>query len=198
MQAAPASTTMIPAGYLYKRIAARPGWLAGAPQINDIYSVSGCVSENFSDYIAHWKHNGHWMFDDPAIMRAVALVDGIPLRSMTLCYYEVYVQEFDQTTRKWTALQLKSSALVCPPKTKTLCGFDVATFSQGNCPECSPLSCNSLAAKIATNSHCLFETFADARAALDDGVFDHSEPGPFRIFAVYKVEAAEHETPQNV
>ena len=30
--------------------------------VADVYSVSGCISENFADYIEYWKHNGHWLF----------------------------------------------------------------------------------------------------------------------------------------
>jgi hypothetical protein len=56
-------------------------------------------------------------------------------------------------------------------------------------PECSPLSCNSLATGIVVNRHCLFDSFEQAVRALEAGAFDNSEPGPFRIFAVYKIES---------
>jgi hypothetical protein len=74
------------------------------------------------------------------------------------------------------------------PSKKTLEGFDVVTFYAGNSPECSPLSCNGLADTIPTNQHCLIESFEDAKAALDGGEFNNSEPGPYRIFAVYSVD----------
>ncbi len=41
---------MIPIGYMYKRILLRPGWLE-APQVEDVYSVSDCLSEPFADYV---------------------------------------------------------------------------------------------------------------------------------------------------
>jgi hypothetical protein len=66
-----------------------------------------------------------------------------------------------------------------------LAGYDVATFAAGTSPECSPLSCNGLAAELAANRHCLFESLEQAKQSLETGKFDHSEPGPFRIFAVY-------------
>jgi len=66
-------------------------------------------------------------------------------------------------------------------------GFDVVSFSQQNSPECSPLSCNALAQSTPVNRHCLLATFEDAVTALEAGRFDNSEPGPFRIFAVYSV-----------
>jgi hypothetical protein len=74
-----------------------------------------------------------------------------------------------------------------PSKAKVV-GHDVATFSVRNIPECSPLSRNSLATEIAVNRHCLFDTLDQAVEALEAGKFDDSEPGPFRVFAVYQVE----------
>ena len=50
-------------------------------------------------------------------------------------------------------------------------------------PGCSPLSCNGLAAGVTVNRHCLFESFEQAKRSLE--AFNHSEPGPFRIFAVH-------------
>jgi hypothetical protein len=189
MSAAPESTAMRPAGYLYKQVAVRPGWLTAAPEVIEIYSVSGCISENFADYVSHWKHNSHWLFDDPAVMDGIARDEGADLKPMTLFYYEVFGQEFHETARAWNALQMEAPAQVRSPAKKTFHGFDVVAFSHNNAPECSPLSCNALAAKVAINAHCLFKTLAEAQAALESGVFDGSEPGPFRIFAVYTVAA---------
>jgi len=55
-------------------------------------------------------------------------------------------------------------------------------------PECSPLSCNSLAESIRTNSHCLFDTFEEARTAVNSGQFNKCEPGALRILAVFSVD----------
>ena len=53
---------MTPVGYMAKHIASRPDWLK-ANEVEDIYSVSNCVSDDFADYINFWKHNGYWFFD---------------------------------------------------------------------------------------------------------------------------------------
>jgi hypothetical protein len=45
---------MIPAGYLAKRVSVKPDWLEVSP-VTDIYSVSGCVSEDFADYVKYWN-----------------------------------------------------------------------------------------------------------------------------------------------
>jgi Tn3 transposase DDE domain len=56
---------------------------------------------------------------------------------------------------------------IVPPSLKRLEGFDVITFFAGNSPECSPLSCNSLAEELPTNHHCLFATFDEAEKHLN-------------------------------
>ena len=75
-----------------------------------------------------------------------------------------------------------------PPAKRHLEGFDVVSFYARNAPEHSPLSCNSIAEELPTNSHCLFESFDAAVANLNRGVFKTAEPGPYRIFSVYSIE----------
>src|SRR5581483_7859188 len=176
---------LIPAGYMAKRIAASPGSLG--PCVADIYSASSCVSEEFADYIQYWKHNGYWLFDSPEIIRALASEHSIALEGMHLFYYEVYPLQFDG--EQWVRFSPEPSfpTDVQVPPTKQLEGFDVVTFFAGNSHECSPLSCNSLAKDLPTNSHCLFESFETAKESLDTGRFTNCEPGPYRIFAVHSV-----------
>ena len=50
---------MIPVGYMAKRVCKKPDWLK-APQVTDIFSVSGHVSKDFADYVDYWKHNGYF------------------------------------------------------------------------------------------------------------------------------------------
>jgi hypothetical protein len=183
------STAMIAAGYLYKLVARRPDWLSGAPHVQRIQSVSECISANFADYIAHWKHNGYWLFDSPDTMHDIARESGIDIGPMTLFYYEVFCQEFDEVSKAWSVFAADGPVHVVVPVNPVLLGFDVVCFSQRNTPECSPLSCNQLCEKVTVNAGCLFSTFDAAKGALEAGVFDHSEPGPFRVFAVYTVAA---------
>jgi hypothetical protein len=180
---------MLPAGYLAKRVLKRPEWL-DAQNVSDIYSVSGCMSEVFADYVEHWRHNGFWLFDAPEIIRDVARKESIDLTGTSLFYYEVYEKEFDGAT--WISYAPDSSfeTSVMVPIDKRLEGFDVVTFSNRNLPECSPLSCNHLAQEHPTNPHCLFSSFDDAETSLINGAFKGSEPGPYRIFSVYSVEWA--------
>ncbi|HVP41958.1 MAG TPA: hypothetical protein VMS96_00920 [Terriglobales bacterium] len=172
-----------------KRVRKKPAWLP-APHVIDIYSVSNCQSEDFADYIPYWKHNGYWFFDSPEIIKSIATEHSIPLEGTSLFYYEVYEMEFDGES--WQAFSQEVSLptnVVSPPK-KRLEGFDVVTFSARTSPECSGLSCNSLARDLHTNTHCLFDCFDDAKMHVGNGAFNESEPGPYRIFAVYSVDWA--------
>jgi hypothetical protein len=178
--------TMIPAGYMYKTVARRPEWL-GAKSVLEIYSVSSCVSEDFCDFTDYWKHNGYWFFNSPSVMQEIAVEVGVDVALCKLFYYQVYEFEFDQTTKTWKDFAPEASFAtdVVVPDKMALQGFDVATFLCGNSPECSPLSCNSLATEIPVNRFCLFDTFDEAKTSIDVGRFGNSERGPLRIFAVY-------------
>lgn len=176
---------MIPAGYLAKKVALRDDWLA-APAVEDIYSFSGCMSENFADYIPHWKHNGYWLFNSVADVQSLARELAIDLSDCRLFYYELFELELDEETMKWQPFEPEPfGTAVVPPADWRLEGYDVVSFIPSCSPGCSPLSCNRLAAAIPTNRHCLLETLDEARQLLEAGAFANAEPGPFRIFAVY-------------
>jgi hypothetical protein len=179
---------MIPAGYMAKRVAVRPDWL-DVGRVVDIYSVSGCVSPDFADWVSDWRHNGYWLFDSPEIIESVAEHHAVDLTGTALFYYEAHPQQFDENQHRWLPVVSEPSftTQVVPPLARTLEGYDVVTFSAGTRAECSPLSCSRLAAEIETNAHCLLPTLERGRALLEAGRFGQSEPGPFRILAVYSV-----------
>jgi hypothetical protein len=178
---------MIPVGYMAKRVGRKPVWLE-ADQVVDIYSVSSCVSEDFADYIHYWKHNGYWFFDSPEIIKNLAKENSIQLEGTSLFYYEVHEMEFDGESWHPFAPEPSFPTSIVSPSRKQLEGFDVVTFNARSSPECSPLSCNSLARGLRTNAHCLFACFDEAETNIKNGVFIHSEPGPCRIFSVYSVD----------
>ena len=182
---------MVPAGFMAKKVCDTPDWLKN-DSVADIYSVSSCVSEAFCDYIKHWRHNGYWLFDSPAIIRELAAAQGIDLSTLKLFYYEVYEEQFDEEHRAWERFEPEASfetAVRVPPE-RQLEGFDVVTFYARTSPECSPLSCNHMAESIHVNRHCLLSSFDEAKAFLDSGAFENCEHGPYRIFAVYSCPAA--------
>jgi hypothetical protein len=178
---------MIPVGYMAKRVHLKPDWLQ-APQVVDIYSVSNCQSEDFADYIPYWKHNGYWFFDSPEIIKSVAREHSIQLVGTSLFYYEVHEMEFDGESWHPFSPEPSFPTHVVPRPNKHLEGFDVVNFTARNSPECSGLSCNSLAKDLHTNAHCLFTSFSEAEMNVSEGAFNKSEPGPYRIFSVYSVD----------
>jgi len=178
---------MIPIGYMAKRVQKRPDWLK-ANHVIDIFSVSGCVSDDFADYINYWKHNGYWLFDSPEIISGIAKENLIHMDGTSLFYYEAYEMEFDGENWGPFAADLSFPTNVLPPFNKRLEGFDVVNFTVRTSPECSPLSCNRLAGELRTNAHCLFDSFDEAKMHVSSGAFNKSEPAPYRIFSVYSVE----------
>jgi len=180
---------MIPAGYMAKHVVARPDWIK-SERVNDVYSVSNCVSHDFADYINYWKHNGYWLFNSPEVIQEVAAEHSLDLTGAILFFYEVYEFEYDEDEKSWMSFSPEPSfeTQVRQPGAKTLDGYDVVTFNVRTSPECSPLSCNSLASEIETNGHCLLPSFARAKELLEEGKFASSEPGPYRIFAVYSAQ----------
>ena len=180
---------MIPMGYMAKRVSPPPGYIA-APGLIDVYSVSSCVNDDFAEFIDFWKHNGYWFFDRPEIIDELSRANSVDLTDTKLFYYEAY--EFEYTGREWRSFSPWigcPGVSVVPPSDSDLEGFDVVTFWPENSsqPLHSPLSCNSLAEEIPTNSHCLLRSFDEAKSALEEGKFAKGEPGPWRIFAVYSV-----------
>jgi hypothetical protein len=109
------------------------------------------------------------------------------LAEAMLFFYEVYELQFN--CGEWTSFEPEPSfsTNVSLTEAKVLEGYDVVTFCVQTSPQCSPLSCNSLATEVETNTRCLLQSFEQARALLENGTFNDSEPGPYRIFAVYSV-----------
>ncbi|MBX3073297.1 hypothetical protein KF728_14940 [Candidatus Obscuribacterales bacterium] len=181
---------MIPVGYMLKRIAPRPEWLK-AENVVDIFSVAGCASNNFADYTPFWRHNGYCFFNSPVDLEEVAQENSIELEGTTLFYYEAYELEFDfvdDDTGVWRTYHCVPDwkTDVETPQDRTLAGFDVVEYVCGNSPEDSLASCcNEIASACPLNVHCLFNTFEEAKKALESGLFHDHEPGPYRIFAVY-------------
>ncbi|MFC1833594.1 hypothetical protein ACFL2Q_02525 [Thermodesulfobacteriota bacterium] len=181
---------MIPIGYMAKRVSLRPDWLH-APGVEDIYSVSHCVSDDFTEVCIHEDLNSYWFFDSPSIIWKIAKAYSIDMKGTKLFYYEMYELEFDhdENDQEWLAISVTTerSSCVVEPDEKHLEGYDLATYYAGEYPECSPLSCNHMAQEIPTNRHCLLATFAEAKQYLEKGFFVDCEPGIYRIIAVYSV-----------
>ncbi|MBI1345295.1 hypothetical protein GC163_03315 [bacterium] len=176
---------LIPAGYMAKRIAEGPIWV-DAPLVTEIWSVSECIAKNFANYIPYWKHNSHWLFNSPKEIVEIAQAESLDLSELKLCYYRISPREFHEPSHQWKPFEpfADFATNVQAPTVAARLGYDIVTYSVGNSPECSPLTCNGLAGRIPTNRFGLLDTYEAAKSALESGAFDKSEPGPFRIIEV--------------
>lgn len=184
---------MIPIGYMAKRPEHDSGWLKVA-HIRDIGSVSGCIAANFCDYLGFWRHNGYWLFNSVDDIAELATENEIDLAGTQFFYYEAYEQEYDEDAKEWRPFAREEDFVteVVRPVQPALQGYDVVTYSGGNMPECSPLSCNHLAASVEVNEHCLLGSCEKAVSLLESGAFCNCEPGPFRVIAVYALPVPQH------
>lgn len=182
---------MIPIGYMYKTVSQRPDWLK-KENVTDIYSVSNCISEDFTDWVDYWKHNGYWFFDSPKIIEELAKENSLSLKNCRLFYYEAFEEQWNSDDQKWEPYEPEKSFAtnVLPPKGAVLQGYDIVSFCVQTSAECSPLSCNHMAREIEVNQHCLIFSFGEAKKYLEEGKFNECEPGPYRIFAVYTMDDA--------
>ena len=139
---------MVPVGYMAKRVPKRSDRLQ-APHVVAVFSVSNCNGENFTDYIPYWKDNGYWLFDSPEVIRTVARENSILLAATSLCYYERTKKTLTVNAGLLGRRSHHSERTYQRPSGKQLAGFDVVSFTANTSPECSGLSCSSLAADCA-------------------------------------------------
>ncbi|MDF1746539.1 MAG: hypothetical protein P1V19_22780 [Gimesia sp.] len=182
---------MIPVGYMAKRVERKSDWLKNN-QVEDIFSVSNCISDDFAYLPDYWKNNGYWFYDSPEIIKALATEHGLHLEGTKMFYYEVYEYQCYEDDPEWENFEPVDSFVtnVRTPVNKVLEGFDIVSFGivpSEKTPECSYLSCNGMAETIKVNRHCLIETFEEAKLLLSQCAFKDCEPRPCRIFAVYSV-----------
>jgi hypothetical protein len=185
---------MVPAGYLLKRTQRPPGWL-DAPNVLDVCSVSDCVNDDLVDIETIWEHNSYGVANDPELLWRLAREGNIDTSDARLFYYEAYELEIEsedwlEEPPLWRPLTPVPSgrietSLAKVPEAKTLIGYDVVVFEDYLAH--SPLSCNSVASSLSVNAYCLFETLARAKQAIEEGHFNHCEPGVYKIYSVYLV-----------
>lgn len=149
---------MIPSGYMAKFVEKDTTWIKNK-EVEEILSVSGCISKDFTDWIDYWKHNDFWFFDNVEKISTLAESLGLDVSEVRWFYYETYELEFFEKDNVWKEIDefkgVKSN--VEAPEKFDLKGYDIVTHSCRSSAECSPLSCNGLAKTIPVNQHCLID-----------------------------------------
>ena len=168
-------------GFLAKAVESRPEWLH-VPAVQDICSVSECISAAPADRISFWTHNALGFYD--------SLGDAAAVTKDETGRYDWFAYEFYQIR----AVDGRIEPDVIPaapgsvPADFQFIGHDIVTRSSGAHVECSPLSCNRVAETVSTNEHCLIDQEDRAEQALLTISMPGfaAEPGPYYLAKVYR------------
>jgi hypothetical protein len=167
-------------GYFPKKTSRLPELLE-ALNVEEVCSVSNCISEGPVNWIDAWKHNSHWVYDTPELAASViGENEGV---------FEMYA--FKQYPIRVDSGEIQDEP-VSEPNVNPLMqdyeflGYDAVSRSNGNAFECSPLSCNYGAKKMAVNSHCLFDSLDEAIKGAKTFSRGSWEPGPYYVIEVFR------------
>ena len=173
---------MIAGGYFARRVAPRPDHLR-APGVREVCSVSECLSPGADDWISQWRHNGFGWFN--SVSDALSVVPAVERAQFRLFAYRLQPEVFRGTGRAPLTPPDDVRPEPLPAGFRTI-GFDSASKSSdsGLSLECSPLSCNEMAAELPVNEHCLFPTLEAAIAGAARFAAEQPEPGDYYVVEV--------------
>ncbi|MXP28382.1 hypothetical protein GRI58_06045 [Porphyrobacter algicida] len=142
-----------------------------------------------------WMHNGFGLANSPEVLWELARESGAALSNSKLFFYSAYERELESDgwqfdPSQWQPLSRAASSEIPdevtvpgPDVSLNPLGYDVVVF--GDFLEHSPLSCNSIAADVPVNKYCLFDSFSEAKDAVEAGKFGGGcEEGSYKIFSV--------------
>ena len=153
-----------------------------APGVAEICSVSNCLCTSPQDWIGHWKHNGWGLFSSVADARSVVTGAHKPFivfayRLLPRVFVKGHVKAYD----------IPELPLEPIPSNFVFLGFDAVSRSIADFFECSPLSCNYMAAQIAgVNRYCLMDTLGEAVILAKRFSIEEPEPGPYHVIEVLR------------
>jgi hypothetical protein len=189
----PRETILI--GYLPKRIVDLTGDVDAPryPGVDEICSVSECISKSPPDWVDCWLHNTDtWLFDSPGA--AWWVVPEVERERYRLYAYRLRPTLFHESGKE-TEHPLPEINAVPIPDHFIRIGYDAvvrrdigdahngspAPLSFG----CSPLSCNYMAEEYPVNRYCLVDDPDTALAMARDFASGNCEPGPYCVVEVW-------------
>jgi hypothetical protein len=168
-------------GYFPKTSAVPPGWHF-ADHVTELCSVSTCAAPAPEGWIDRWLHNDVGLFN--SIRDAQAC---IPPESTTfhIFAYRLFTERFDDGAAESIVLPALPVEPL-PPDFVSL-GFDIVTKDLSDFFECSPLSCNGMAAEALVNAYCLLDDPQRAVAlAIEYSRAGNVEPGYYHVIEVLR------------
>jgi hypothetical protein len=198
----PRETILI--GYLPKRIVDLTGDVDAPryPGVDEICSVSECISKSPPDWVDCWLHNTDtWLFDSPGAVWWV--VPEVERERYRLYAYRLLPTLFHESGKE-TGLTLPEIKAVPIPASFIRIGYDAVvhlteylrqarrligeTEDEPDSPlsfGCSPLSCNYMAEEYPVNRYCLVDDPDTALAMARDFASGNCEPGPYCVVEVW-------------
>lgn len=168
-------------GYFPKRTVKRPDWLQ-AQGIEEVCSVSTCISEAPHGWIDLWRHNEMCVFDSPEL--AWSIVPEADRAEYELYAYRLYPVEFTAGERRDFVIPKVQPEPM--PSSFVRLGYDAVSRSCGSTFECSPLSCNHRASRWPVNRQCLVEDLDTALQMAVEFEAGGAEPGPYFVVEVWR------------
>ncbi len=184
----------VPVGYLAKRTARLGERRMGA--VEEVCSVSGCISPGPPDAAQQWRHNRLGFYADEGLAFGV-IPDGEDRAAYDVYAYTMLpvafakggaIRELNDAERE----AFDDAAHTAKPLSSDYAclGWDVVGNSLGwdasQSFECSPLTCNAMASLIATNRYGLIDDIARALAAAREIAGGQPEPGDYYLVRVWR------------
>lgn len=167
-------------GYFPKRTKSPPNWLI-EPKIDQVCSVSECISMGPKDWISLWKHNTFFLFDTTEIAQSII--------ETNISEYDIYAYKqypFIYENGKYIEHYIECKTVKPMESNFLLLGYDSVSRTYGNAFAHSPLSCCNYAHKLPTNRFCLLNSLSSAKEAAKLFSIDNPEPGPYYVVEVYR------------
>lgn len=169
--------------------------------VEEICSVSDCISKRPEGWIDQWKHNALGFFDTEKA--ALSILPEHEAKKYDLYGYKLFPVKFDQGKIVENAVEVQAIENFSAYQ---FIGFDVISNSSSDFFECSPLSCNNGCDRFSVNRFCLIQNFEEAQKCCrtiseeiagveiikrPDGIMEYHgkwEPGPYYLFEVFRKE----------
>ena len=173
---------MIHGGFGVRRIEPNP-FRDAAPGVLEICSVSDCISHRPGDWIPSWLHNDFGWFNTPA--DAMRIIPDGEADSYRLFAYLLHPRLFRRGKPHGIDVPENLNPEPVPANFRSL-GFDAVSRSETTTVgfDCSPLSCNGMAAELPANMHCLLPSLDEAIAAAARFSIEQPEPGDYYVVEV--------------
>jgi len=167
-------------GYFPKATALPAGWKI-SDRVEEICSVSHCINSGPEGWIDKWLHNELGFFNTRSA--AIAVTQDHVDQFEIFAYRLMPLRFKDGKAEPLTMHQLHVEPV---PSSFVSVGFDAVSKSSASFFECSPLSCNSMAAEVPANRFCLLETLEEAMALAERCSRGEAEPGPYYVLEVLR------------